>query len=742
LCAVREGIDMILKFELSQKELQALSLGEKEEILYAVPYDMDVSGQYVVNAYTVVTNERLVLLRDAKPEKEYVLADYEAVKAEPRINCGVLYGVKDGQDYLIVRYSAKHLARYAYVARGIVLLKNGSTERAESEENEKSCFVCGRALPGTKECPRCNRKNKGVAIQLLQLLASYKKQMIPIVTFMLLTVGVTLLGPEVQKHLLDDVLYQEERKYVLAGTLLFAMFLVGMAGALINIGKSYCCSKLGSIIAKDLRSKLYHKIQMLSLSYIHEKRPGALMNRMMHDTGRIRHFMENVFCNLFTVCMMFVGVVIYMLILNWKLAVVAFIFVPIAAVVSMLWRKNIHRRFRLQGKKSDNVHSALQDVISGMNVVKGYGKEQEESDKFNGFSDVFAKVQTRNEVFWAMFFPLLNFLMGIGVYLVIFTGGREVLGETMTVGELMQFVNYTSMLYMYLGWLNNLPRHLMDLVTSTERINDILNQEPKIKNTEKACKPEITGAIEFKNASFGYHSYEPVVEGINLSVKPGEMIGLVGASGAGKSTLINLIMHLYDVDGGELIVDGENIKDIDLDYYHSQIGVVLQETFLFSGTIFNNIRYAKPDATEEEVIQAAKMANAHDFITRMPDGYNTYVGEKGSRLSGGERQRIAIARAILNNPKILILDEATASLDTESEYLIQTALERLTSGKTTFAIAHRLSTLKNADRLVVIDKHRIAEMGSHDELMHQKGIYYGLVTAQLEMQAKKEEVGA
>lgn len=295
----------------------------------------------------------------------------------------------------------------------------------------------------------------------------------------------------------------------------------------------------------------------------------------------------------------------------------------------------------------------------------------------------------------------------------------------MTPGELMQFITYSGMLYGYVDQLSNLPRRLMDLVTSMERISDIMNQEPDIQDGEKPVELEIQGEIEFQHASFGYKSYLPVLEDVSLKVAKGEMIGLVGASGTGKSTLINLVMHLYEVDDGAILVDGVDIRDIGLEKFHGQIGVVLQENFLFAGTIFNNIRFAKQDATYEEVVQAAKVANAHDFICQTPDGYN---------LSGGERQRIAIARAILSNPRLLILDEATASLDTESEYLIQKALGRLTEGRTTFAIAHRLSTLKDADRLVVINDHHIAEVGSHDELMAQKGIYYGLVQAQLQMQ--------
>ncbi len=462
---------------------------------------------------------------------------------------------------------------------------------------------------------------------------------------------------------------------------------------------------------------------------------AQLMNRVTRDTRRIREFCSEVFCNLFTVILSFVFVLVYMLVMNWRLAILAFVFVPVSIGLSVAWRKKIHRRFHMQGLKNDKVVSRLQDVISGMAVVKSYGQETREARQFFEATDECARVERSNETFFAVFFPMLTFLLGLGTYLVTFFGGRSALTGAMTPGELLQFVTYAGMLYGYVGQLSNLPRHLMNLITSMERISDIMNQEPAIQDHEKAVDMEIQGEVEFRHASFGYKSYQPVLEDVNLKVSKGEMIGLVGASGTGKSTMINLLMHLYEVDDGAILVDGVDIRNIVLEKFHSQIGVVLQENFLFAGTIFNNIRYAKQNATYEEVVRAAKMANAHDFICQTPDGYNTYVGEHGYNLSGGERQRIAIARAILSNPRLLILDEATASLDTESEYLIQKALGRLTEGRTTFAIAHRLSTLKDADRLVVIDGHHIAERGSHEELMAQRGIYYGLVQAQLQMQS-------
>ncbi len=727
---------MILKFDLPQEIAGTLSLAEKERIYYTVPFDIGEDGKWLKDSYFVVTNQRLYVIREKRKEAVYEIRDCRHVKAEAKIGGGLLVLEYKGVPRYVVHYSARHLSRYAYIARGINILISGREEEVVSNEYEKICPTCGRAIPGTRYCPHCSKEG-GFWPTFLKLAAPYKRKFYGIIVLMVLAAVVTLLNPEVQKHLVDDVLTTGDGGMGVAFICLGIMFALSVGIVVINILKTYYCTVLGATIAKDLRQKLFAHIQILSLSFINDRRPGELMNRIVYDTRKIREFMERTFCNMFTVCFIFVCDMIFMLALNVKLALMTFIFIPVAVFLTYAFRKSIHRRFHLQWKKSDDVNSSLQDVISGMRVVKSYGKEETERDKFNHLTEEFCRVQTRNEVFWAIFMPMVSLLMGAGVFLVIYFGGMDVLGGEMTTGELLQFVTYTQLLYMYLNWMTNMPRELMNLISSIERINDVMAQEPFIEDVEQPVKLDVQGKIVFRHATFGYKSYQPVLEDLNLTINKGEMIGIVGASGTGKSTLINLIMRLYEVDDGNLLVDGHDIKEIQSDYFHSQIGVVLQETFLFSGTILDNIRFARPEASYEEIIMAAKMANAHEFISKTPDGYNTYVGEKGYSLSGGERQRIAIARAILNEPKLLILDEATASLDTESEFMIQQALERLTNGRTTFAIAHRLSTLQNADRLIVIDGHQIAEVGSHAELIAKKGIYYRLVKAQLEMQGSE-----
>lgn len=723
---------MKLKYNLSEKVNERLNELSANKIYYAVPYDIDDDGQLIKDGMCVVTDKNICVFKGDECIRTYTVSDCSNTVSEVGVGVGMLVTQLDGRQQRILRYSSKHRTRFAYIARGINILSSGRTEEVVSKEYETVCEKCGHIIPGTRDCPHCGRKS-GFVHDFIRLMAPYNKSVLGILVLMIAAAVVTLLNPEIQKHLVDDVLNSPDGTLKDALWCIGGMFLLGGGIVVVNVLKSYYCTVLGARVAKDMRTTLFNKIQLLPISYVNDRRPGELMNRVVHDTGVIRDFMSNTYCNLFTVSLIFVWDVIFMLMLNVKLALISFVSVPLAVWGTLAFREIIHRRFHLQGKKDDDISSNLQDVLSGMRVVKTYGKEQKEKERFNAFADEYCKVSFKNERFWALFNPVLQFVMGFGVFLIILLGGMDVLNEKMSMGELLQFVTYTTLLYQYLQWMTGMPRDLTRLIASLERINDILIQDPFIAEGEEATMHDIEGDIEFKHATFGYKSYQPVLEDINLKVKKGEMIGIVGPSGAGKSTLINLIMRLYEIDDGEIKVDNVPIQNIRSDYYHSQIGVVLQETFLFTGTILSNIRFAKPDATYEEVIEAAKLANAHDFICRMPDGYNTYVGEKGNTLSGGERQRIAIARAILKNPRILILDEATASLDTESEFLVQQALERLTKDKTTFAIAHRLSTLKNADRLLVIDGHKIAEIGSHNELLEKKGIYYGLVKAQLEM---------
>ena len=626
---------------------------------------------------------------------------------------------------------------------------------AGARAGRKRCDRCGQVIPRYYGvCPACLEKSK-----LLFRLLGYAKPHWKLITLsLLLMVVATTIGlgqPLLLGILIDDVLNVGAVASMSVGTSFDLLALLPVAaddpvaalawlvGLLIAMNitvsglsglRSYIMARIGQRVTYGLRNEVYTHLHALSLSYYNKNETGRIMASVTQDVGRLQDFISDGLQEAIRDVLTLVIICIILFALNPGLAALVLLPTPLLVWATMRFGRKLHAIYRPLWRRWASLSALLADTIPGVRVVKAFAQEQREVGKFEGRSLNLLQGELRVAWMRSLFGPVMAFITSVGTIIIWWVGGRDILAGELTLGA---FVAFTSYMYRFYGPVESLCRlnhRFQRAATSAERVFDVLDTHPEvIDQPEAIIMPPIEGRVEFRGVHFGYEEDKPVIENLNFTVEPGEMIGLAGHSGAGKSTLINLICRFYEPQEGAILIDGHDTRQVNLKSLREQIGVVLQDPFLFNGTVAENIAYGHPESSIEQTVAAAKAANAHDFIMNMPDGYDTMVGERGTRVSGGERQRLSIARAILRNPRILILDEATSNVDTQTEAQIQEALERLVQGRTTFAIAHRLSTLKNAHRLLILDKGKLAEIGTHDELIAQDGIYANLCRMQTEM---------
>jgi ATP-binding cassette subfamily B protein len=720
-------------------------LGPGERVVTWFAPDLDEQLHFA-EGLVLLTDRRLLAAEEQAPRgrrgevswSEWGLPGGGSLTLRDRAGLGSLdlsgpHGRLANWRFTLARAAGAHRLVERYSAHG----RPAAPEAEEPEETH--CPSCGEPIPaGLPGCPQCAPSESApTTTSLLRLARFARPRFWPIALGFFLTLtstAVSLIPPGLTVPLFDEVLIPG-KDYYKAKWYLLGFLAASVLAWLLSWARTYVLAWVSERISADMRVVTYEHLQKLSLEYFGGKRTGDLMSRISTDTDRICNFLSMNLLDFATDLIMIVMTAAILVRWDPWLSLMTLVPFPLIAWLVFLVRSHLRRSLDRGGRAWSEMTSVLADTIPGIRVVKAFAQESREVERFRQSNDHVLEANDRVNTTWSFFGPIVTLLTQIGLLIVWAFGTWEVYRGYITVGVLLGFNQYISRFYLRIESLIRMVQATQRVAASTQRIFAILDRTPSVAEPARpVATQKMRGEIEFRNVSFR-HGSRQILDGISLHVRPGEMIGLVGPSGAGKSTLVNLVCRFYDVADGAILADGVDIRSYRIADYRRNIGIVLQEPFLFYGTIAENIAYGRPSATRHEIIAASRAARCHEFILRLPDAYDSLVGERGQALSGGERQRISIARALLIDPRILILDEATSSVDTETEREIQEALDNLIRGRTTIAIAHRLSTLRKADRLVVLEKGRVVEVGGHQDLLDAEGVYARLHRAQAELAA-------
>lgn len=721
--------------------------GKNEKPLFAVVSDLDINSNYGTGAI-YVSADKIVAVGDCFDGGAITL-DFASID---EIHVKRMYGnailkakTVGGSSIDLLRFTFACADICDAAADFITKVKSGESVENRlaavevSYKNLRSfCPKCGRKLPAPNaECLNCQGKSK-ILSTLFHYIKPHMAKLGICIVLSIITTAAALVPPYITSMMVDTVIPNKDVKMLVA-VIVFLLF-VYLAQYGIGALRSFLLRVAGDGIIADLKKDIYAKAQYLPMKFYDKTSTGSVINRVNSDTTVLQQFMLRITQEAVVQLFMMIGIIVIMLSMNWKLTLLSLTPVPIVAFCSRYFGKKISPVYRRLWRRGVAISSILSDTIPGIRIVKSFSSEEKAIKKFDRQVDDWAFEDRRAAKVAAIFPAVITFLVTCGSVIIWLVGGNMVINtpDKLSLGVLVSFISYTSMFYNPVNFFANLSDSYQNAVASTEKVLEIINAEPEPDFGKGNELGTMKGKIEFRNVNFSFDRSKKVLNDVNFVIEPGDVVGIVGTTGSGKSTLINLLMRFYDDYEGEIFVDGTNIRDIDMGYYRSQIGYVQQEPMMFRDTIFNNIAYSLPSAHPEQVLNAADIANAHGFISRLPNAYDTMLGERGVGLSGGEKQRLSIARAVLKNPGILIFDEATSAVDSETEKLIQDAIDRLIRGRTTLMIAHRLSTLRKANKIIVVDKGNIIEFGSPEELMALKGKYYKLI----KIQSMSEQVEA